>query len=699
KDAVLQNHSTWNTLTVNSDITNNGIIKDTDGNLSIRVSGNIFNNGTWDNYRTTLTFPSGEFKMTGTENAWPDPIRTGSYDITPYLNTVHHWWAREEGGEWSEKRGINDPSLITQFIEGSNTPPTAIFAISQTQGKAPFKTTLDGSGSFDPDGSIVEYEWSINHNPVLGVATYDQLFGKQGEYTITLTVKDNNGLMATSAPQTVVVTEPEATGPKMCEDSKPSNTPASFDIGTNQLTLPQIRVGTRRGHVYAMTLTLQSSSASHLGFKLTDYCLFNNPLAIVDGENTARLNPTQGILHIPAVVAGELTLYANLYLDPQPTELVTETDIFTQDKPPLFRAPLIEVIFGQTESIPVRDVLSPLVQMEVIADLFGEKVRAVLIRFDNPDNPTGIYWKLTFFERSVSGIAEVVVQENSDLLFNNKQIAGQNYTFTLQSYHNPNDQRGLYWQYVDCPDLQKRYPSPGLFFPIENASCRQKADMHLFMTVVSPQLMQLSKTFSNKLDATVTTNKIIQSTLTLVDGIYSAASDIETLQEKGVDKFIEGKLQGEIEGGLIEGTVKIVFGNNDLADGLSHGIQQVVKAIKSCNPKTGKLDGCDELAVDLFTDVVGTISNFVGSLFLYFDTKRLKSVICTETYLLKYYGFGGNSIELAKSVGLSPEASRSEVLKKIDPSTSICNNSNMSYTNSLIDRYQHLISVTNPLNQ
>ncbi len=122
-----------------------------------------------------------------------------------------------------------------------------------------------------------------------------------------------------------------------------------------------------------------------------------------------------------------------------------------------------------------------------------------------------------------------------------------------------------------------------------------------------------------------------------------------------------------------------------------------MKAVNSCNPKTGKLDGCDELAVDLFTDVVGTISNFAGSLFLYFDTKRLNSVGCTDDYLFKYYGFGGNSRELAKSVGLSPDANRSEILKKVYPS--FCNNSNMSYTKSLIDQYQHLIRVTNPLNQ
>jgi len=113
KNATLQSHATSSdTLIVNGDITNNGIIKDTDEGAPfyIKVSGNILNNGTWNNSRTTLTFPSGEFRMTNTPT-WEEPKRTSSYEITDYLNTQHHWQVSVDG-VLSEQKGINDPSLV-----------------------------------------------------------------------------------------------------------------------------------------------------------------------------------------------------------------------------------------------------------------------------------------------------------------------------------------------------------------------------------------------------------------------------------------------------------------------------------------------------------------------------------------------------------------------------------------------------------
>ncbi|MEK8019030.1 MAG: hypothetical protein VSS75_019340 [Candidatus Parabeggiatoa sp.] len=105
KEAILQNYgsSCWCTLTVNGDITNNGIIKNGHerGYFYINVSGNILNNGIWNNYHTTLTFPSGEFRMTGTPT-WEKPYRGSSYEITDYLTTQHHWQVSVDGGPWSE---------------------------------------------------------------------------------------------------------------------------------------------------------------------------------------------------------------------------------------------------------------------------------------------------------------------------------------------------------------------------------------------------------------------------------------------------------------------------------------------------------------------------------------------------------------------------------------------------------------------
>jgi hypothetical protein len=110
---TVQNHpNSWMRLTVNGNVINNGTIQDNpDGSyLKMVVSGNIINNNIWNNSSTTLTFPSGEFRMTGTPT-WEEPKRTSSYEITDYLNTRHHWQVSVDG-VLSEQRGINDPSLV-----------------------------------------------------------------------------------------------------------------------------------------------------------------------------------------------------------------------------------------------------------------------------------------------------------------------------------------------------------------------------------------------------------------------------------------------------------------------------------------------------------------------------------------------------------------------------------------------------------
>jgi hypothetical protein len=83
--------------------------------------------------------------------------------------------------------------------------------------------TLDGSGSFDPDGQIAKYEWDFN-----GDGTPDATGPKvsftcptaPGSVTITLTVTDGSGTTAT-AQQTITVTQ-----------APPPNQPPTASCGT-----------------------------------------------------------------------------------------------------------------------------------------------------------------------------------------------------------------------------------------------------------------------------------------------------------------------------------------------------------------------------------------------------------------------------------------------------------------------------------
>ena len=58
--------------------------------------------------------------------------------------------------------------------------------------------TFDGSGSFDPDGNIISYDWDFGDG-VTGIGenpTHTYL--TKGIYTVSLTVTDNDGFTDTS---------------------------------------------------------------------------------------------------------------------------------------------------------------------------------------------------------------------------------------------------------------------------------------------------------------------------------------------------------------------------------------------------------------------------------------------------------------------------------------------------------------------
>ena len=138
---TLQNdYSNNHSLTVNGDVTNNGAIKNnaSRNGFYLNVSGNIINNGTWNNARTSLTWPTlsgvtNQFNITEPSPitdistiAWPAPSNVSTYNITELLtnNTVHYWRFRGADGDWLV-RGINDPSLIPEQVTSSTTSPTA----------------------------------------------------------------------------------------------------------------------------------------------------------------------------------------------------------------------------------------------------------------------------------------------------------------------------------------------------------------------------------------------------------------------------------------------------------------------------------------------------------------------------------------------------------------------------------------------
>jgi len=85
-------------------------------------------------------------------------------------------------------------TFVGSMIVGNaqNKPPVALASADVTSGKAPLDVNFKGSGS-DSDGAIVSYRWDFGDGATSESQNPKHIYQKNGKFTITLTVTDNNG--------------------------------------------------------------------------------------------------------------------------------------------------------------------------------------------------------------------------------------------------------------------------------------------------------------------------------------------------------------------------------------------------------------------------------------------------------------------------------------------------------------------------
>jgi hypothetical protein len=127
------------------------------------------------------------------------PLSNGTMvgNINAFLATELGYTGTAASGSSTGTLTMNDPKY-----------PIADCDITPNFSLGPVTSTFDGTDSFDPDGSIVSYDWTLSGSPTGTGSVITEYFPPvtyMTAYPVTLTVTDNSGLSATTTCDSVRV--------------------------------------------------------------------------------------------------------------------------------------------------------------------------------------------------------------------------------------------------------------------------------------------------------------------------------------------------------------------------------------------------------------------------------------------------------------------------------------------------------------
>ena len=157
--------SKWSSNTVNNDEDHKGMdLEEADGNDDLDSGANRGDNG--------------------------DPFRSGSFSKDSYPNSLAY--NGSESGWKIENIEVDGDNIILDisFLSKPHAVADADDAVV-TEGEI---LQFYGNESWDEDGVIVNYTWNFGDGKYNYTANPKHIFTENGEYNVTLTVRDNNGL-------------------------------------------------------------------------------------------------------------------------------------------------------------------------------------------------------------------------------------------------------------------------------------------------------------------------------------------------------------------------------------------------------------------------------------------------------------------------------------------------------------------------
>lgn len=256
---------------------------------STRLVGNAVPAGQWVHVAIrTDTWMGPRLLMDGVTVAWQNvdmntqthnvlfPVRAASQGVPFYgsldeVRLVNRW--------------LSDDELLqarTRPYIHHNVPPVADAGADQTlecAGSSTY-TTLDGRGSYDPEGDLLSYQWSAPDARLLLSPTSSRPGGSfwLGTTTATLTVRDaENATSATTRVHVVDTTPPRADSVSLSSD----------DPGIPQVATPLGEVGVARGSLWFQATLVDTCSG------VAEVTVF------VDGEAYTTRQGTPYYVHVP----------------------------------------------------------------------------------------------------------------------------------------------------------------------------------------------------------------------------------------------------------------------------------------------------------------------------------------------------------------------------------------------------------------
>ena len=171
----------------------------------------------------------------------PYNVYNGNPQGSPDVNATNNWWGTTDEStiqahiyDWYDDSSLGIVDYIPYLMEPvlPTQPPIASFTYSPENPIVNQTITFNASGSYDPDGHIISYEWDFGDGNITST-TEEKIkhsYSEAGSYKVTLTVKDDKGATNSTAKVITVYSR------------------AIFDTGSSRNPYPSI-MGTHKGTI------------------------------------------------------------------------------------------------------------------------------------------------------------------------------------------------------------------------------------------------------------------------------------------------------------------------------------------------------------------------------------------------------------------------------------------------------------------